>query len=92
MTSCAFSAILSAPNDTFPMEVWMIPVLSTLKSILPAFTSFTADKIAENAQEVINTLMKLKPSSAKGTYVKSINLSSTMSPGVIIDKGTVAGL
>ena len=54
--------------------------------------SFGADKIAENAQEVINTLMKLKPSSAKGTYVKSINLSSTMSPGVIIDKGTVAGL
>ena len=54
--------------------------------------SFGADKIAENAQEVINTLMKLKPSSAKGTYVKSINLSSTMSPGIIIDKGTVAGL
>ena len=54
--------------------------------------SFGADKIAENAQEVINTLMKLKPSSAKGTYVKSINLSSTMSPGEIIDKGTVAGL
>jgi large subunit ribosomal protein L1 len=54
--------------------------------------SFGADKIVENAQEVINTLMKLKPSSAKGTYVKSINLSSTMSPGVIIDKGTVAGL
>ena len=51
-----------------------------------------ANKIAENAQEVINTLLKLKPSSAKGTYVKSINLSSTMSPGIIIDKGTVAGL
>lgn len=54
--------------------------------------SFGADKIAENAQEVINTLMKLKPSSAKGTYVKSINISSTMSPGIVIDKGTVAGL
>jgi len=54
--------------------------------------SFGADKIVENAQEVINTLMKLKPSSAKGTYVKSINLSSTMSPGIIIDKGTVTGL
>ena len=54
--------------------------------------SFGADKIAENAQEVINTLMKLKPSSAKGTYVKSINLSSTMPPGIIIDKGTVTGL
>jgi len=54
--------------------------------------SFGADKIVENALEVINTLMKLKPSSAKGTYVKSINLSSTMSPGIIIDKGTVTGL
>jgi len=54
--------------------------------------SFDAAKIAENAQEVINTLMKLKPSSAKGTYVKSINISSTMSPGVIIDKATVSGL
>ena len=54
--------------------------------------SFDAAKIAENAQEVINTLLKLKPSSAKGTYVKSINISSTMSPGIIIDKGSVAGL
>ena len=54
--------------------------------------SFGADKIVDNALEVINTLIKLKPSSAKGTYVKSINVSSTMSPGIIIDKGTVAGL
>lgn len=54
--------------------------------------SFEADKIVDNALEVINILMKLKPSSAKGTYVKSINLSSTMSPGIIIDKGTVTGL
>jgi len=54
--------------------------------------SFDASKIVENAQEVINTLMKLKPSSAKGTYVKSINISSTMSPGILIDKSTVSGL
>lgn len=54
--------------------------------------SFTPEKLAENAQEIIATLMRLKPSSAKGTYVKSINLSSTMSPGVTIDKGTVAGI
>jgi large subunit ribosomal protein L1 len=54
--------------------------------------SFSPEKLAENAQELISTLMKLKPSSAKGTYVKSINLSSTMSPGVTIDKGTVAGI
>ncbi len=54
--------------------------------------SFDSDKLAENALEVINTLVKLKPSSAKGTYVKSIFLSSTMSPSVQIDKNTVNGL
>jgi large subunit ribosomal protein L1 len=47
--------------------------------------SFTADKIAENATELIQTLIKLKPTAAKGTYVKSIHLSSTMSPSVAID-------
>jgi len=57
-----------------------------------AKVSFDAQKIAENAQEMINTIIKLKPSSAKGTYVKSINLSSTMSTGVTVDKGTVSGL
>lgn len=54
--------------------------------------SFTPEKLAENAQEVLNTLVKLKPSSSKGTYVKSIYLSSTMSPSVKIDKTTVNGL
>jgi large subunit ribosomal protein L1 len=54
--------------------------------------SFSPEKLAENAQEVINTLVKLKPSSSKGTYVKSIYLSSTMSPSVSIDKTTVNGL
>ena len=54
--------------------------------------SFSPEKIAENAQEVINTLVKLKPSSSKGTYVKTIHLSSTMSPSVKIDKGTVNGI
>ncbi len=54
--------------------------------------SFSPEKIAENAQEVLNTLMKLKPSSSKGTYVRSINMSSTMSAGVSIDKATVTGL
>ncbi len=47
--------------------------------------SFTAEKIAENAREFMNTIIKLKPSSAKGTYIKSIYLSSTMSPGIKID-------
>lgn len=54
--------------------------------------SFGSDKIAQNAQELIATLMKLKPSSAKGTYVKSVHLSSTMSPSVVIDKSTIAGI
>ena len=47
--------------------------------------SFTAEKIAENAREFIQTIIKLKPSAAKGTYIKSIYLSSTMSPGIKID-------
>jgi large subunit ribosomal protein L1 len=47
--------------------------------------SFDAAKLAENANELLQTIIKLKPSSAKGTYVKSITLSSTMSPGVTID-------
>ena len=47
--------------------------------------SFSADQIKDNAKEFISTLIKLKPSSAKGTYVKSIALSSTMSAGVKID-------
>jgi len=47
--------------------------------------SFSPDKIAENAREFVQTLIKLKPTAAKGTYVKSIYLSSTMSPGVKID-------
>jgi large subunit ribosomal protein L1 len=47
--------------------------------------SFTADKIKDNANELINTIVKLKPSSLKGTYVKSISISSTMSPGIAIE-------
>ncbi len=47
--------------------------------------SFEADKLVENAQELIQTIMKLKPSAAKGTYVKSVTLSSTMSPGVKVE-------
>ena len=47
--------------------------------------SFTADQIAQNAKEFMATIMKLKPASAKGTYVKSIYLSSTMSRGIKVD-------
>ena len=48
-------------------------------------SSFTADKIMENAFELLNTVMKLKPSTTKGIYVKSIFMSSTMSPSISID-------
>lgn len=54
--------------------------------------SFDADKIKDNIAEMLQTIAKLKPSAAKGTYVKSIYLSSTMSPGITIDKSTIAGL
>ncbi len=53
--------------------------------------SFDSDKIKENALDLLLTINKLKPSSAKGTYVKSITLSSTMSPGVKVEKGSIAG-
>ncbi|MEI7727387.1 MAG: 50S ribosomal protein L1 [Bacteroidota bacterium] len=54
-----------------------------------AKVSFERDKIVENAKELINTIIKLKPSSAKGTYVKSIYMSSTMSPSVPVDPKSV---
>ncbi len=47
--------------------------------------SFDAQKIKENADELIQMIMKLKPTASKGTYVKSINMSSTMSPGIAVD-------
>ena len=51
--------------------------------------SFTPEQMKDNAREFINTLVKLKPSAAKGTYIKSIYLSSTMSPGIQVDAKTV---
>jgi large subunit ribosomal protein L1 len=54
--------------------------------------SFTSDKIAENAMELINVISKLKPSSSKGTYFKSITLTSTMGPGIKIDKNSIPGI
>ena len=50
--------------------------------------SFDAKKIFENALEVINHIIKIKPSSSKGLYLKSISMSSTMSPGIKIDTNT----
>ncbi|HAR20407.1 MAG TPA: 50S ribosomal protein L1 [Cytophagales bacterium] len=54
--------------------------------------SFTPEKIMENAQEILNVISKLKPTSAKGLYFKSIHLSTTMSPSITIDKNSVSGI
>lgn len=54
--------------------------------------SFPPEKLYENALEVLQTISKLKPSAAKGTYFKSIHLSSTMSPGIEVETKTVAGI
>ncbi|HNX06663.1 MAG TPA: 50S ribosomal protein L1 [Bacteroidales bacterium] len=55
-----------------------------------AKVSFDSNKIADNAKELLQTIMRLKPSSAKGTYIKSIYMSSTMSPGIQVDTKSIA--
>ena len=52
--------------------------------------SFEADKIRENVEELLKTLNKLKPSAAKGTYMKSVYISSTMSPGIAVDAKSIS--
>lgn len=54
--------------------------------------SFEADKIKENAEEFLALISKLKPASSKGTYFKSISISSTMSPGIRLDQSSIAGV
>lgn len=54
--------------------------------------SFSPDKIRDNASEMIHTIAKLKPASAKGTYFKSIAISTTMSPGIRIDASSITGI
>lgn len=56
-----------------------------------AKVSFDSQKIEENANELLQTIVKLKPSAAKGTYIKSVYLSSTMSPSISIDTKAFAG-
>jgi large subunit ribosomal protein L1 len=51
--------------------------------------SFASDKIAENSQELINAIIKLKPSSSKGTYLRGVSMASSMSPGIAIDTKSV---
>lgn len=50
---------------------------------------FTPEKLAENAHEVLSTILRMKPSTAKGTYLKSITIASTMSPGIKVDTKSV---
>lgn len=54
--------------------------------------SFSPEQIQDNVKELIMTISKLKPSSSKGTYFKSIHLSSTMSRGIAVDKGSIQGI
>jgi len=54
--------------------------------------SFDANKIRENVREMMQTVAKLKPASAKGTYIKSVSLSTTMSPSIKIDKNSISGV
>jgi large subunit ribosomal protein L1 len=54
-----------------------------------AKVSFEGDKIFDNAKEIIQTLVRMKPAAAKGTYIKSIHLSSTMSPSIEVDPKSV---
>ncbi|MGN7822781.1 50S ribosomal protein L1 [Chitinophaga sp. 22536] len=51
--------------------------------------SFATDKIEQNSQELINAIIKLKPATAKGTYLKGLSMASTMSPGIAIDTKSV---
>ena len=51
--------------------------------------SFSVEKISENSQELINAIIRLKPSSSKGTYLKGVSMASTMSPGIIVDTKSV---
>jgi large subunit ribosomal protein L1 len=55
-------------------------------------SSFAPDKLFDNAVELIQALMKLKPSSAKGTYLKGVAISSTMSPGIKVDTKSIPGI
>ncbi|MDB0600207.1 50S ribosomal protein L1 [Tenacibaculum maritimum] len=52
--------------------------------------SFNADMLAENANELVQTIIKLKPTAAKGTYIKSVFMSSTMSPSIAVDVKSVS--
>jgi len=52
--------------------------------------SFSPEKIAENGQELLNALIKAKPTTAKGTYLKGVSMASSMSPGIPLDTKSIA--
>ncbi len=52
--------------------------------------SFAADKIAENSHELLNAILKLKPSTAKGIYLKAVSMASSMSPGITLDTKSIS--
>jgi len=85
MTEGVFLEEIDEPSGLFS---WNIKVGIIHASI--GRVSFAPEKIAENSQELINAILKAKPSSAKGTYVRGISMASSMSPGISIDtKGFV---
>ena len=51
--------------------------------------SFAPEKLAENGQEFINAIIKLKPSTSKGTYLRGLSMASSMSPGIMVDTKSV---
>ena len=55
-------------------------------------SSFSADQLTDNATELVKTIVKMKPGSAKGTFIKSLFLATTMSPSVKVDTKTIAGI
>ena len=59
--------------------------LSICRAKMKAAVGFTPEQLADNANELLSTLHKMKPSSAKGVYMRSITVASTMSPGVPVD-------
>ena len=77
-------------NDTALINLKVnLTLLNFLNSLSYIHSYSTTLRIRDNAKEFIATIIKLKPSSAKGTYIKSIYLSSTMSKGIKIDPKTV---
>ena len=83
----AAAGVLLSPAFSFPLGVTRAFPLQHMINIFLAV--LCGDQIRDNAKEFVSTLIKLKPTAAKGTYIKSIYLSSTMSPGIKIDPKSV---